>query len=63
VTSLHVVADVRLWRHVDLIAGIASNLTVATDGRDFTAALPGALWRTGSTTVRLSPGLIAGLQL
>jgi hypothetical protein len=65
--SLRAQAGLRLAPHLVLLAGAGVNVAVASDGRDLDLGwgLPQSVQNSGGvtgTTVRIYPGVIAGLQ-
>jgi hypothetical protein len=65
VSSLRAQAGLRLAPHMVLLAGAGVNVAVATDGRDLDLArgAPQSVQHSGTTTVRIYPGLLVGLQI
>jgi len=64
VSSLRAQAGLKLAPHLVLIAGAGVNVAIATDGQDADLARgPQSVQHSGSTTVRIYPGLILGLQI
>jgi hypothetical protein len=63
--ALRVTGLVRLAPHLSLIAGVTANVMVGQEGHDLDLSLggPQRVMRDGSTTVRIYPGFIAGLQI
>jgi hypothetical protein len=62
--ALRVTALVRLAPHLSLLAGVAGNVVVAQEGGDLDLARgPEKVFHDGSTTVRIYPGFLLGLQL
>jgi hypothetical protein len=64
VSSLRAQVGLRLAPYVVLLAGAGVNVAVAPDGRDLDLGwgLPESVGHSGSTTVRIYPGLLAGMQ-
>jgi hypothetical protein len=65
VSSLRALANIRLAPHLTLIAGISANVAVALHDQDanLSVGLPENVVHSGSTTVRIYPGALLGLQL
>jgi Caspase domain len=65
VSSLRAQVGLRLAPHLVLLAGAGVNVAVAADGRDLDLGwgLPQSVQHSGLTTVRIYPGVIAGLQI
>jgi Caspase domain len=64
VSSLRAQVGLNLAPHLVLIAGAGINVAVAPDGADLDLGwLPGSVAHSGATTVRIYPGLLAGLQI
>lgn len=64
VSSLRAQVGVRVLPLVALVAGVGANVSVATSGRDADLALmPERVVRDGTTTVRIYPGFVLGLQI
>ena len=63
--SLRLQAGLHLAPQVILLAGAGVNVAVATDGKDLdlARAAPQSVQHSGSTTVRIYPGLLVGLQI
>jgi len=65
ISSLRLQAGLRLAPYVVLLAGAGVNVAVATDGRDLDLGLNvgQSVQHSGTTTVRIYPGLLVGLQI
>jgi hypothetical protein len=63
--SLRVQAGLRIAQHLALLVGAGVNVAVATGGRDLDLGLDVAqgVYHSGTTTVRVYPGLLLGLQI
>jgi hypothetical protein len=65
VSSLRLVAGVRLMPHLKAVAGLSANVAVGQKGSDADLSLggPEITGHDGATTVRIYPGFVAGLEL
>jgi hypothetical protein len=65
VNSLRLQAGVRLAPHINLLAGVAYNVAVGQESTDADLALGsvGSVIHSGTTTVRMYPGFVLGLQI
>jgi hypothetical protein len=66
VNALRLQAGVRLAPHVNLLAGLSYNVAVGQESTDADLSLGGvaqSVIHDGTTTVRMYPGFVAGLQI
>jgi hypothetical protein len=64
ISSLRAQVGLRLARHLVVVGGAGLNVAVSTDGQDAKLGWgPEFVGREGTTTVRLYPGLMLGLQI
>jgi hypothetical protein len=65
VSSLRLQAGVHLAPHIKLLAGLSYNVAIGQENTDADLSLTGLdrVIHSGSTTVRLYPGFVVGLQI